>query len=63
LFVAAFDPTGSMIAAGGSDRSVRQWVTDPAAAQEMICSAVGTPITEAEWHVFLPGEPYAPPCT
>lgn len=62
LFVAEFDPGGSTIAAGGSDRSVHQWLTDPAAAEDLICATVGTPLTEQEWQVYLPGEPYAPPC-
>lgn len=62
LFVARFDPTGTMLAAGGSDRSIQQWVTDPAAAQTMICASVGTPLTEQEWQVYLPGQPYDPPC-
>ncbi|WP_395729632.1 helix-turn-helix domain-containing protein [Nakamurella sp.] len=63
LFVAEFNPTGSTIAAGGSDHSVHQWLTDPAAAQDMICATVGAPLTEQEWQVYLPDEPYAPPCT
>jgi WD40 repeat protein len=63
LFVAEFDPTGATIAAGGSDRSIHQWATDPAVAEAMICATIGAPLTEAEWQTYLPGEPYAPPCT
>jgi len=63
LFAAEFDPTGATLAAGGSDRSIRQWATDPAVAEAMICATIGAPLTEAEWQTYLPGEPYAPPCT
>lgn len=62
LFVAEFDPSGTTIAAGGSDRWVHRWLTDPAAARDRICATVGTPLTEDEWQVYLPGRPYDPPC-
>jgi WD40 repeat protein len=62
LFAVRFDPTGAKLAAGGSDRSIHQWVTDPAQAQSLICASVGTPMTEQEWQVYLPGQPYDPPC-
>ncbi len=62
LFVAEFGRQGSMIAAGGSDRSIHRWVTDPATAEAMICAAIGAPMTDQEWQTFLPGEPYDPPC-
>jgi hypothetical protein len=62
LFAVRFDPTGAKLAAGGSDRSIHQWVTDPAGAQSLICASVGTPMTQQEWQEYLPGQPYDPPC-
>ena len=62
LFTAEFSPDGRRIAAGGSDRSVHQWLADPQDAAGLVCGTVGAPITEAEWQVYLPGRPFAPPC-
>lgn len=62
LYVARFDPSGRTIAAGGADHRVHQWLTDPADARDRICATVGTPLTEQEWQVYLPGQPYDPPC-
>ncbi len=52
-----------MIAAGGDNKAVDIWLTDPVAAQEQICAEVGTPISRAAWNLYLPDQPYDPPCS
>lgn len=57
-----FDADGSTVAAAGDDPGARLWTTDPEAAAETICAAVGSPITPEEWRRHIPGVPYQNPC-
>lgn len=62
LNTAVFRPRGDLLVTGGSDRRLRTWQTDENAVIAAICAVAGDPITEREWHTYLPDIPYAPPC-
>ena len=62
VFSVAFSPGGRTLAAADSAGQVWLWDTDPRAAAAAICAMAGQPLTPAEWHTYLPGRPYAPPC-
>ena len=62
LYSVAFSPDGRTLAGGGSSGSVWLWDTRPAAAAARVCALAGQPLTAAEWHSYLPGRPYDPPC-
>lgn len=59
---AAFRPVGDLLVTGGGDRALRTWQTDEDAVISGICARTGDPLTEREWHTYLPELPYAPPC-
>lgn len=62
IYGMAFSPDGHAIAAGGPDKVIRVWDLDVRTDAREICGTAGTPITHAEWHEYVPGAPYAPPC-
>ncbi|GAA1957425.1 hypothetical protein GCM10009738_34420 [Kitasatospora viridis] len=62
LFTVAFSPDGHTLAGGGSAGTVQLWDTDPGSVAARICDHGGDPITPAEWHRFLPDQPFDPPC-
>jgi WD40 repeat protein len=47
--------------AGSAVNSVA-WDTQASAAARSVCAMAGQPLTPAEWHAYVPGLPYAPPC-
>ena len=54
--------SSSRVLGGGADGRVTSWVTDVAAARELVCRVAGTPITPDEWKQYVPGTVYDPPC-
>jgi WD40 repeat protein len=62
VFSVEFSPGGRTLAAADAAGRVWLWDTDPRAAAAAICAMAGQPLTPAEWHNYLPGRPYAPPC-
>ncbi|MCX2949424.1 hypothetical protein [Lentzea sp. NEAU-D7] len=59
---AVFRPVGDLLLTGGGDRALRTWQTDEDAVTAAICAGTGDPLTEREWHRYLPELPYAPVC-
>jgi WD40 repeat protein len=62
VLTVAFNPNGHTLAASGHDRTVRLWNINPDDAATWTCSIVGTPITEQEWHQYIPERRYNSPC-
>jgi WD40 repeat protein/transcriptional regulator with XRE-family HTH domain len=62
IFSLAFGRGGRTLAAADSAGLVWLWDTQPAAAARGVCAMAGQPLTRAEWHAYVPGLPYAPPC-
>jgi WD40 repeat protein len=62
LLAVTFSPDGLTLAAGGHDRIVRLWKTDPEVIARWICATVGQSITDQEWSQYVPSQNYAPPC-
>jgi WD40 repeat protein/transcriptional regulator with XRE-family HTH domain len=62
VYSAAFSPDGRTLAATDAAGQVWLWDTHPGAAAAAICRMSGQALTPAEWHTYVPGRPYAPPC-
>lgn len=58
----AIDPVGGYAAAAGQSGAVLDAYYQPSAAAASICATVGSPITSAQWHEYVPDLGYAPPC-
>jgi WD40 repeat protein len=58
----AFSPDGQQVASAGSDQTLRVWETSPADVAARVCTQANPPISHPEWHQYLPGLPYRPPC-
>jgi len=53
---------GRTVAAADSAGLVWLWNTQAGAAARGVCAMAGQPLTRAEWHAYVPGRPYTPPC-
>ena len=62
VYSVAFGPGGRTLAAADSSGLVWLWDTGAAAAARAVCATAGQPLTHAEWHAYVPGQPYAAPC-
>lgn len=62
LGTVAIDPVGGYAAAAGQSGAVLDAYYQPSAAAASICATVGSPITSAQWHEYVPDLGYAPPC-
>ncbi len=62
VYSAVFSPDGTELAAAGSAAEVRVWATHPDVVAAAICADQGQGITESEWRLYLPDQPYQPPC-
>ncbi|MGV9254574.1 caspase, EACC1-associated type [Streptomyces sp. NPDC003697] len=50
-----------LLAAGGT--TVNVWSTNPSDLTYILCKSVGDVITKDQWDMYVPGEPYDPPCS
>ncbi|CAO5258226.1 WD40 repeat domain-containing protein [Frankia sp. AgKG'84/4] len=57
-----FAPDGHTLASAAFDGNARLWETDLVRATRDLCRHAGSPLTQDEWHVYLPGISYRPPC-
>jgi WD40 repeat protein len=62
VFSLAFGRDGRTVAAADSAGLVWLWNTQAGAAARGVCAMAGQPLTRAEWHAYVPGRPYTPPC-
>jgi WD40 repeat protein len=62
VYSVAFSPSGRTLAAADAAGQVWLWDTHPGTAAAAICRMSGQPLTPAEWHTYIPGRPYDPPC-
>jgi hypothetical protein len=65
----AISPDGQLLAASGVGLPVVGktwlWKINPRQAAAAVCAAEGspsTPITQARWRLYFPGDAYSPPC-
>jgi hypothetical protein len=61
VFSVGFGHGGHTVAAADSSGLVWLWTIQAAAAARGVCALAGQPLTRAEWYVYVPGLPYAPP--
>ncbi|WP_410646549.1 NACHT and WD repeat domain-containing protein [Amycolatopsis sp. cmx-4-54] len=67
---AAFGADGRILMTGGDDNAALLWhipatpldQLQPEEAARIVCSAIADPISEADWHRYLPDVDYRPPC-
>ena len=62
VYSVAFGRGGRTVAAADSAGLVWLWDTQPGAAARAVCAMAGQPLTGAEWHAYVPGQQYEPPC-
>ncbi len=62
VWVANYSPNGTAIAAGSTNDRLSVWKATPELAATQICQEVGSPITPTQWEIYLPDQPYQPPC-
>ncbi len=63
LWAVAASPVGHAIVAGGVDRRVFSWDTDPDAVADQTCRSAGAEITPDEWIRYVPAQEFAAPCS
>ncbi|MFG2064491.1 helix-turn-helix domain-containing protein [Micromonospora sp. NPDC048871] len=61
-YTVAFAPNGNTLAAADSHGGIRLWELDPERVAGWICATAGAGITPDEWHQYVPGAPFTPPC-
>ncbi len=59
---AEFSPDGRRIGAGTMNGRLDLYNADPLAVAADVCDEVGDPLTIEQWSIYLPDEPYSPPC-
>jgi WD40 repeat protein len=62
VFSVGFGPGGRTVAAADSSGLVWLWNIQAGAAARGVCAMAGQPLARAEWQIYVPGLPYAPPC-
>jgi hypothetical protein len=62
VFSVGFGQGGRTVAAADSSGLVWLWNIQAGAAARGVCAMAGQPLATAEWHLYVPGLPYAPPC-
>lgn len=62
LMALSFSPSDNILVSGGTNRRLTFWHWRPYQAVNRICALEGTAITPDEWHTYVPGAPYKPPC-
>ena len=62
LWTVAASPVDGTIVAGGADRRVFSWDTDPDAVADRTCLLAGAAITPDEWARYVPAQEFAAPC-
>ncbi|MEV6842841.1 hypothetical protein [Actinoplanes sp. NPDC051411] len=62
LYTAQYSPDGRTLAAAGAAATTLLWDTDVDRVSGWVCATSGDWITAAEWHQYVPGVPYTPPC-
>ncbi|WP_457254517.1 nSTAND1 domain-containing NTPase [Pedococcus sp. P5_B7] len=58
----SFSADGKRLLFAGADGSVRSWDLDPRSWVAAACRLAGRPLTEQEWHNYLPDRPFVPVC-
>ncbi|MFF6783504.1 helix-turn-helix domain-containing protein [Streptomyces sp. NPDC012510] len=59
----AFSPDSTTLYAGGARVPLQRFVVDPDRAVSLVCSRAGnTELTRAQWHTYLPDQPYQRVC-
>ena len=62
VFSVGFGHGGRTVAAADSSGLAWLWDIQADAAARGVCAMAGQPLARAEWDVYVPGLPYAPPC-
>ena len=62
VFSVSFGHGGRTLAAADSAGLVWLWNIQAGAVARGVCAMAGQPLARAEWDVYVPGLPYAPPC-
>ncbi|MEU1606393.1 nSTAND1 domain-containing NTPase [Micromonospora matsumotoense] len=62
VYAVAFSPDGRTLAATGSDHVTRLADIDVDRVAGWVCATSGVPISREEWHRYVPGVRYQPPC-
>ena len=57
-----FDKDGKMLASGGDDGMIILWDVGVESWQTRVCSIASRNLTQAEWNLYLPGQPYRKTC-
>ncbi|WP_431911876.1 helix-turn-helix domain-containing protein [Micromonospora carbonacea] len=62
VYAVTFSPDGRTLAATGSDHVTRLSDIDADRVARWVCATSGVPISSEEWHRYVPGVRYQPPC-
>ena len=58
----AFSPRGSFLVTGLDGGGIQLWDMSLSDIEHRLCQNIGTPMTVEQWHQYLPGQPFTPPC-